>query len=297
MKEIRSSSITRMCAMGPEEQSQSLTDEWSTRKIAYLRDTQYATTANLDARVALHVKYTEATQSWFDWLVDQIEWDRFHDVLEVGCGTGLLWTFVPSSATPDHDITLIDLSQTMVDTAAARATSHGHAVRAFTADVHALPFEDHSFDLVIANHMLYHSPAPAIAIKEIARVLRSGGTLVAATNGPKHLAELRDIEVAVFGPADERSGNVKIFGSLSGLPLLQQQFDDVEWRGHEDRLLCTDPDNVLAYLTSMKPGSEASESQLADICSAIRHRIALGDGVFEVSKESGAFMAQKPLKA
>lgn len=282
--------------MGAEERSRSLTDEWSTRKIAYLRDTQYATTANLDARVALHVKYAEAAQSWFDWLVDQIEWEQFHDVLEVGCGTGLLWAFVPSSVTHDHDITLIDLSQTMVETAAARATSHGHTVRAFTADVHGLPFEDHSFDLVIANHMLYHSPAPASAIKEIARVLRPGGTLVAATNGPKHLAELRDIEVAVFGPSDERNDNVKIFGSLSGIPLLRHEFDNVEWRSHEDRLLCTDPDDVMAYLTSMPPGAIASPSQLANLESEVRERIALGNGVLEVSKESGVFIARKPLK-
>lgn len=280
----------------PEVSARSLTDEFSSRKIAYLRDTQYATTSNFDARVALHVKYTEATQSWFDWLVDQIEWEKFHDVLEVGCGTGLLWSYVPSSVTHDHDITLMDLSRTMMEAADARATSHGHSVRALTGDVHTLPFEDDSFDLVIANHMLYHSPAPATAIKEIARVLRPGGTLVAATNGPKHLAELHDIELAVFGPSDERYDNVKIFGSISGLPLLQQRFESVEWRSHDDRLLCTDPDDVLAYLTSMKPGSDASEGQLAELNSEIRRRIAQGNGVFEVSKESGAFIARMPLK-
>jgi|ERR1700722_2016282 len=282
---------------GPEAQAWSLTDEFSSRKIAYLRDTQYATTAKFDARVALHVKYTEATRSWFDWLVDQIEWVEFHDILEVGCGTGLLWEHVPSSLTHDHDITLIDLSQTMMETAAAQATSRGHTVRALTGDVHDLPFEDDSFDLVIANHMLYHSPAPAIAIKEIARVLRPGGTLVAATNGPKHLAELHDIELAVFGPSDERYDNVKVFGSISGLPLLQEQFASVEWRSHDDRLLCTDPDDVLAYLTSMKPGSDASESQLAELNAQIRRGIAQGNGVFEVAKESGVFIARMPLKA
>jgi SAM-dependent methyltransferase len=282
---------------GPEAQAESLTDEFSSRKIAYLRDTQYATTANFDARVALHVKYTEATQGWFDWLVDQIAWDEFHDVLEVGCGTGLLWEHVPSSLTHDHDITLIDLSQTMTETAAARATSRGHIVRALTGDVHALPFEEDSFDLVIANHMLYHSPAPARATKEIARVLRPGGTIVAATNGPKHLAELHDIEFAVFGPTDERYDNVRVFGSVSGLPLVQQRFESVEWRSHDDRLLCTNSDDVLAYLTSMKPASDATENQLAQLNSEIRHRIAQGNGVFEVSKESGAFIARKPMKA
>jgi SAM-dependent methyltransferase len=278
--------------MRPEEQSPSHTDERFARRIAYLRDTQYATTANFDARVALHVKFSQAAQSWFGWLLDQIEWEQFHDVLEIGCGTGLFWAFVPRSVTHDLNITLIDLSPTMVETASARTALHGHTVRAFAADVHGLPFDDDSFDLVMANHMLYHSPEPAVAIKEIARVLRPGGRLVAATNGPRHLVELHDIEVAVFGPADGRLDNAKIFGSISGLPLLQQQFDHVEWRNHEDRLLCTNADDVLSYLTSMKPGSEASDSQLAELNSQICDRIALGNGAFEVTKESGVFLVR-----
>jgi SAM-dependent methyltransferase len=279
--------------MAAEKRSRSIANKRSSRKIAYLRDTQYKTTANFDARVALHTKCSTATKGWFDWLVDQINWDQSHDVLEVGCGTGLLWGFVPSSVTLDQDITLIDLSQTMVDAAVALASSHGHTVRAFTADVHELPFEDDSFDLVIANHMLYHSSNPATAINEIVRVLRLGGTLVAATNGPRHLVELREIEVGVFGPPNARNDNVKSFGSLSGLPLLQSEFDIVEWRGHEDRLLCTDPDDVMAYLTSLPPGANAFASQLAELSTEIRHRMALGNGVLEVSKESGVFLARK----
>ncbi len=154
---------------------------------------------------------------------------------------------------------------------------------------------DGSFDLVIANHMLYHSPSPATAIKEIARVLRPGGTLVAATNGPKHLAELHDIELAVFGPSDEHYDNVKIFGSISGLPLLQQRFDQVEWRSHDDRLLCSDAADVTAYLTSMKPGSDASaKPKLAeDLNVEVQRRFAVGDGVLEITKDSGVFLARK----
>jgi SAM-dependent methyltransferase len=49
--------------------------------------------------------------------------------------------------------------------------------------------------------MLYHVPDPALAVAELARVLRPDGVLVAAARGPGHLIELHEIEREVFGDA------------------------------------------------------------------------------------------------
>lgn len=279
--------------MGSDENSQPLDDGFFERDIEYFRDAQYATTTNLNARVALHDKYSTSPQKWFDWLVDQIEWGTSHDVLEVGCGTGLLWAHVPGLATRDLGVTLTDLSQTMVDTAVARAMTNGHVVRGLTADVHTLPFDDASYDLVIANHMLYHSPHPSLAIKEISRVLRPGGKFVASTNGPQHLAELHEIDAAVFETSRARKNNAEIFGPTSGIPMLRECFSDIEWRGHRDAILCTDPDDVVRYLTSMPPGSGASPSQLGLLRSEVVRRMAIANGVLAISKDSGVFLSRK----
>lgn len=47
----------------------------------------------------------------------------------------------------------------------------------------SIPFEEESFDVVIANHMLYHVPNINKALKEINRVLKSEGILFASTVG------------------------------------------------------------------------------------------------------------------
>ena len=66
-------------------------------------------------------------------------------------------------------------------------------------DAQELPFPDDAFDVVVANHMLYHVPEPARAAAEIGRVLRPDGLLLAATNGPDHLDVIADISRRVLG--------------------------------------------------------------------------------------------------
>ena len=260
------------------------------RDVSYLRDIQYATTANLDARVALHEQFSSAEREWFVWLVDQVPWSGVADVLEVGCGTGLLWTRVPRSIGEGLSVTLTDLSETMVRTAVTRATTSVAVVDGFIVDASDLPFDDASFNLVIANHMLYHVLDPRHVLGEIARVLRPGGTVVAATNGPRHLRELYEINEVVFGGSARRQ-MVETFGSVSGNELLLEHFENVHWRAHDDRLLCNDPVAVIEYLTSAPPGMDAAPEKLADLRAEVVRRMTSSGGVLTVSKESGVFIA------
>jgi SAM-dependent methyltransferase len=283
--------------MRPDGQGRPNDNGFFERDVEYFRDAQYATTSNLNARVALHARYSTATQEWFDWLADQCEWSISRDVLEVGCGTGLFWRHIPQAVGGHVVLTMTDLSEVMVETAVAFARTFAHDVRGLTTDVRNLPFDDASFDLVFANHMLYHLADPSTAISEIARVLRPNGTLVASTNGPGHLRELYAIDTAVFGASDVRNNNARVFGAVSGVPLLEQSFGEVEWRSHVDRLLCTEPDDIVAYLTSVPPGEGASPSQLAQLRTEVRRRVVDGGGVLVVSKEAGAFIAREPSPA
>jgi ubiquinone/menaquinone biosynthesis C-methylase UbiE len=153
---------------------------------------QYATTTgNLTARIALHA-YGTNPLDWFSWLDERLP--LAGDVLEVGAGTGKLWTHV------DHigrglSLTLTDFSPAMCE--------HLHTIpgaRVQQCDATDLPFPDDSLDTVIANHMLYHLDDPAAALRDFARVLRPGGRLAIATNGSDHLDELNTIGPAIGRP-------------------------------------------------------------------------------------------------
>jgi SAM-dependent methyltransferase len=144
---------------------------------------------------------------------------------------------------------------------------------------------------VIANHMLYHAAVPERAVKEIRRVLSPGGFLVASTVGPSHLRELVDIAREIFSVSERRNLGV-IFGPVSGLATLERHFDTVEWRPYEDQLRCTDVDDVMAYITSVPPGSHATSEQLKALRDKIQLNMARGQGALNVSKEGGVFLAR-----
>jgi SAM-dependent methyltransferase len=103
-------------------------------------------------------------------------------VLEVGPGTGELAERMTKEL--GADVVAIDVSPRMVELTRARG------IDARVGDVQSLPFEDGVFDLVVAAWVLFHPADLDDALAEIARVLRPGGRLVAATNSERHLGEL-----------------------------------------------------------------------------------------------------------
>ena len=94
-------------------------------------------------------------------------------ILDDGCGNGFLGEEVARRIGPRDLLVGVDLSRGMLEKARGRHTELVHA------DSERLPFADASFDTVIARSLLHHLPDPDAGIREIARVLRPGGELVA----------------------------------------------------------------------------------------------------------------------
>lgn len=103
-------------------------------------------------------------------------------VLDIGCGTGELAERIASEAAAE--VVAADLSPRMVDLARERGLD------ARIADVEQLAFADGEFDCVVAGWLLYHVPDRDRAIRELARVLRPGGRLVASTMAADNLCEV-----------------------------------------------------------------------------------------------------------
>src|SRR5204863_292893 len=112
----------------------------------------------------------------------------------------------------------IDQSQAMVEIQRAQG------IEARVGDVQALPFADGEFDLVVAAWMLYHVPDLDRGLAEIARVLRPGGVLVAATNSLQHMEELWALAQR------DRPAHARTFRSENGDAALRRHFAKVARR-------------------------------------------------------------------
>lgn len=127
-------------------------------------------------------------------LLDELETEfvrRFAEnrsVLEVGCGTGLLLRRIAGFASATQGV---DLSPGMLEKARERGLSvvEGSATE--------LPFPDASFDATCSFKVLAHVPQIREALREMARVTRPGGHVIAEFYNPFSLRGL----VKRFGPA------------------------------------------------------------------------------------------------
>ncbi|GAA0528231.1 hypothetical protein GCM10010172_06030 [Paractinoplanes ferrugineus] len=225
---------------------------------------QYAdTTGNLTARMAVH-EFGTNPQDWYSWLAERLPLSG--RVLEVGAGTGRLWSTVPHEQV---DLTLTDVSAVMCARLAGVA---GAVVRRCEAG--ALPFADGGFDTVVANHMLYHVDDPAAVLREFARVLRPGGRLAVATNGRRHMAELKDLGTGM--------GTHSEVTEVTGPALVGAVFDDVRVQDYPDVLEIPSVEPVVAYLGSMCE-VPLTEERVAVVRRVVGERIA-AEGVFRVRK-------------
>ena len=92
-------------------------------------------------------------------------------LLDVGCGGGLLAPHVPAA----YEHVGVDLTQTALDEAVR------HGVTPVLADAADLPFEDGTFDVVVAGEVLEHVPDLPGTVREALRVLKPGGTFICDT--------------------------------------------------------------------------------------------------------------------
>lgn len=267
---------------------------------SYLMEHQYSNASNLDARMALHERYSTAEQSWHPWAFDQLALPNDAAVLELGSGSGALWAENCARVPRGWKLTLTDLSPGMLEAARRKLSSCELQVEHQLVDAQEIPFTDACFDAVIANHMLYHVPDREKALAEIRRVLRPEGALYAATNGQEHMRELRELTRAVMPEVGDGTRADAGFTLENGGEQLDAVFRSVELRLHHDALEVTEPEPLMAYimsrtdvhtlLTSLTP-EEASQRMQA--LRSLLQRTISGRGAVRITKSSGLFVAKK----
>ena len=184
---------------------------------------------------SLHTKVRHA-----DELLDLIRWTGAEQVLDVGCGRGLMLVKAAQRLTTGHAIG-VDIWQArdQADNSAHAALENAQAagvagkVSVQTADMRDLPFADGSFDIVLSSWAVHNLDDVADRLKTIAemvRVLRPGGTLLLSdiVNRTEYLAaaqahQMQGARIVVRSVARDRFLRAITFGSYQPAALLAER--------------------------------------------------------------------------
>lgn len=257
----------------------------------YLTQHQYKDSTNLDARLAIHKRFSTNPYGWFNWVFDALSsLPADAHILELGCGSAELWKSCADRIPAAWRITLTDLSDGMLDSAWRNLLPVGRSFKFEKMDAQTIPYLDKTFDAVIANHMLYHVPNLKNTLSEINRVLKDDGVLFATTVGETHMSEIWQWIGRASGG---KQGTTALSFTLeSGKVQLQEFFPRVELKKYPDSLRVTDASMIKAYIRSMTSASELQENQLQQIETELERMIEKNGEIY-IQKDSGLFAASK----
>lgn len=216
---------------------------------------QYIDSSNLDASVKLQDRFSSNRHGWYKWTFNNIKLNKKYKVLEIGCGNGALWSKNIDLLDKDINITLTDVCEDMVNNAKKNLSDYSDVFDFEIVDPNNIPFEDESFDLVIANHILFYMKDLDKVLKEIKRVLKVGGHFYSSTIDSNNMKELESLMKGF-------NSNIKIseekisskFGMENGQEILSKHFSQTKRYLYEDKLVINDSKGILEYIYSI-PGN------------------------------------------
>lgn len=252
--------------------------------------TQYQNATNINARIALHRDFSVNPEGWFPWLFRQMPLKPGMKVLELGCGNGALWLENLSHIPSVISILLSDSSEGMVREVQHKL-SEDRRFSFQTIEMDHIPCPDQSFDLVIANHVLFYSNDLDQTLREIRRVLKPEGTLAASTYGAKHMKEITQL-VQEFNPEIHLASEnlYDQFGLENGEAILKPYFGSVISRRYEDSIEISEADPLISYILSCHGNQNRL---LLDHYKEFREFVQnkVRDG-FHITKDAGVFLAE-----
>ena len=159
-------------------------------------------------------------------------------------------------------------------------------------DCNTIPYPEDSFDVVIANHMLFYCEDLKAVTKEIRRVLKPGGSLFASTYGSRHMKEITEL-VKEFDDRIELAATelYHIFGLDNGAKILAKTFEHVEKQTFEDALVVDKAEPLLEYIMSCHGNqNQYIIDRYKEFRTFVEKKVS-GKKGFTITKEAGYFRA------
>ena len=230
---------------------------------------QYGTSDKLNTRISIHDKYSTNKQGFGNWITEHYRIPEGASVLELGCGTGDMWKGKHALISRCSRLVLSDFSEGMVNkTKETLAAESG--IEYLTVDIQSIPFPDHTFDVVIANMMLYHVP-------DLAKGLSDG------------MMEYIGSLFTDYGVGTSINTN---FTLQNGKEALISFFTDVEKDLYDDSLAVTEVEDLVDYIFSLSGMTDLRSLPRDTVRSVLASHMK--DGVLTVPKEYGMFVCRSP---
>ena len=216
---------------------------------------QYKNDRNLNIRTNLH-SYNINKVDFDQWCFNQMSFPKNARILELGCGTGKLWFKNKENIDKNLDITLSDFSKSMLKIAKDKLKDVDYDFKYEEINIENIPYEDESFDMVIAEHMIYFAPDIEKALDEIKRVLSPKGIFYVSANSCDSMIELNEL-AEKFAPnlGLDSNGFSNRFDLEHGKSILEKYFNEINVEILEGKIIVDDAKPVVSYKASTIQGS------------------------------------------
>ncbi len=261
---------------------------------SFVKD-QYKNADNLNARINLH-RYNTNKIDWNIWFFEKMNIPEYSNVLELGCGIGLLWMNNEESINETLNITLSDFSEGMLQS--AKQNINNKNIKYQVIDIQDIPYENESFDIIISRHMLYHVPDIDKALSEVKRVLKPGGKFYVSTNGKEHMQELekllKDYDKNIEYDLQKFPNK---FGIENGYKFLKKHFSNVLLEEFNGQIVVDKVEPVVSYVMSSFSVRKNifDEHKLDSFYKYVETEIDKL-GALVINTKGGMFTASNPLK-
>ena len=252
---------------------------------------QYKNATNISARIRLHRDYSLNQEGWFPWLFSNLHLKPGMKILELGAGNGALWSQNLAKIPAGVTVVLSDISEGILADA-KKAIDQQSQFQYAVFDAQKIPFADNTFDLVIANHMLFYCDNLAKTLQEVQRVLKPDAAFTCSTYSKKHMHEITDLVQSYNANIVLSSTNLyERFGLDNGRQILQPYFKDVVCHKYQDAIELSESMPLISYILSCHGNQN---SILLDHYQDFKQYVdqQVEDG-FHITKDAGFFSCKK----
>jgi SAM-dependent methyltransferase len=254
---------------------------------------QYADSSNLSIRGRFNSTFSVRDENPVSWTFDHFDLPTDARILDLGSGTGTIWSLNDAHIPQKWSIFLTDFSVGMITDARERLAPHQQSYA--VADAQHLPCVADSFDAVVAMQMLYHVPDRKQAYQEIKRVLAQEGRLYATATSRENkqplyemMDEVSDAAITHPAKATDTDFNIESAGAE-----LNEYFSNVTFHLFENELAVTDADLLVAWAlstTGFDGTSGFTEEDASELLELAERKLAKGP--IRVQNNHGLFVAE-----